>query len=885
VESKWYRFWEEKGYFAAEADAPGQSTCPRTGDVYCITIPPPNVTGSLHIGHALQHSVHDLLIRWRRMCGRLTLCVPGTDHASIAVHTVIEKEMAKEGITRHDLGREKFLERAWAWKEHYGGLILRQMKLLGCSYDWRRERFTMDEAYYAAVQKVFVEWYRKGWIYRGYRIVNWCPSCQTSLSDLEAPIVEQPGTLWFIHYPFVGENSKGVVVATTRPETMLGDTAVAVHPDDKRYQHLIGRKVLLPLMERELPIVGDEFVDPGFGTGAVKVTPAHDPNDYEIAQRHGLPQIAVIDKNARMTEAAGRYAGMDRYECRAAVLRDLTAQGLLVKTEEYPQARAPHCARCDTVLEPLSLEQWFVNMKPLAQKAIAAIEAGEVRYIPERYTAIALEWLRNIRDWNISRQLWWGQRIPAWRCTDCQQWTVELETPSRCQHCHGAHLEQDPDIFDTWFSSAIWPQTVLGWPAETPELAKFFPTSLLITARDILHLWVARMIMSSLDFLGKVPFHEVYVHPTILTWEGKRMSKSLGTGVDPLELIEEYGADATRFGLIYMCSITQDVRFTEERIEMARNFCNKLWNASRFVLMNLHDFQAGQVPLRTELFSLADRWILSRLHRTIARTNEALTNYNFDIAARGIYDFTWGDFCDWFIEMSKARLQSEQRALTQAVLYHVLETSLRLIHPFMPFITEGIWQSLTAKGERPAESLMITSYPAADNSFINPAAEQDMEVLTNVIRSIRNLRAELKLPPRQPAPVMVMTESDHARQLLLSEQAHITNLAQVEELTFLPPTASKPRHAISAVVSDASSGSPIEIFLSTHGVVDPLRERERIEKEIAQVRSRIEQTHERLQSDSFVTRAPANVVQKERDKLAELGERLERLEQRLASLQ
>jgi len=898
VEGRWYEFWQERSYFGADANAQGESTHPQTGDVYCITIPPPNVTGSLHIGHALQHSVHDLLIRWHRMQGRLTLCVPGTDHASIAVHTVLEKQLAKEGLSRHDLGRDKFLERAWAWKEHYGGLILQQMQLLGCSYDWRRERFTMDDRYSVAVQRVFVEWYRKGWIYRSYRIVNWCPSCQTSLSDLEAPIVDQPGSLWHIRYPLVGGNGEGVDVATTRPETMLGDTAVAVHPEDERYRALIGRKVILPFMERELPIVADDFVDPSFGTGAVKVTPAHDANDYEIGRRHNLPQVVVIDKNARMTEATNQYAGMDRYECREAVVRDLMERGLLVKTEDYPDAKVPRCARCDTVLEPLSLEQWFVDMKPLSAKAIEVIESQGVRYIPERYTHIALEWLRNIRDWNISRQLWWGQRIPAWRCADCEQWTVQIEPPSRCDQCNSESIEQDPDVFDTWFSSGIWPQAVLGWPDPSPELGKFFPTSLLITARDILHLWVARMIMSSLEFLDQVPFHDVYVHPTILTWEGKRMSKSLGTGVDPLELIEAYGADATRFGLLYMCSITQDVRFTEERVEMARNFCNKLWNASRFVLMNLE----GADPLRVQCdpggsesgvddLSLADRWILSRLNRTIRKTNEALSNYNFDIAARGIYDFIWGDFCDWYIEMSKARLQGEQRPTTQAVLYHVLETALRLAHPFMPFITEEIWQSLPNGKARATDSLMVARYPQANESTwtrsesgIDESAEAEMTTVMKVIRSIRNLRAELKLPPKQPVPVMVVVASPHSEQLLAREQAHITNLARVGALSFLAPDAPKPLNLLSAVVPDVSSGTDVGVFVSTEGLIDAERERERLEKEIAQTRSRVDQTRQRLQNSSFVERAPANVVQKEQNKVAELDERLRKLEDRLESV-
>lgn len=884
TESKWYALWEEKGYFGADADGPGDSTHPRTGNVYCITIPPPNVTGNLHMGHALNHSVHDLLIRWNRMQGKLTLCVPGTDHASIAVHTVLEKELAKEGTSRNELGREKFLERAWAWREHYGGVILKQMRLLGCSYDWPRERFTMDEHYNRAVQHVFVEWFHKGWVYRGYRIINWCPRCQTSLSDLEAPMVEQPGTLWHIRYPIKSGLESGIVVATTRPETMLGDTAVAVNPQDERYQHLIGKTAILPLMDREIPIVADEFVDREFGSGAVKVTPAHDPNDFEVGKRHGLPQVLVIGKDACMTAETKHYAGMDRYDCREAVVSDLAKLGLLVKGEDYPTAKLPRCARCDTVLEPLPLKQWFVDMNPMAQRAVEVIEAGKVRYIPERYTGIALEWLHNLRDWNISRQLWWGQRIPAWQCRDdnCAKWTVQVEPPTQCAHCGGNQLEQDPDVFDTWFSSGVWPQTVLGYPDDTPEMKKFFPTSLLITARDILHLWVARMIMSSLDFLDEIPFYDVYVHPTILNWEGRRMSKSLGTGVDPLDLINEYGADATRFGLLYMCSITQDVRFTEERIEMARNFCNKIWNASRFTLMNIEGF-APSAPHASSpsILPLADRWILSRLHRTIGAVSEALSNYNFDVASRAIYDFVWSEFCDWYIEMSKAALRSEGKALAQQTLAHVLETTLRMLHPFMPFLTEEIWQSLPNRQcltSGDAGSIMLSPYPESDASRFDDAGERQMQTLMEVIRSLRNLRAELKVPPGQKVVATLIADSEESQQLLEAEQVHIVNLAQSEPQVLRSRSAEKPTHAVSAVVED------IHVYISLEGLVDLDKERGRLEKEIEQITDRLDQTNQRLQSPNFTERAPAEVVQKERDKAAELEERISKLRNRLASL-
>ncbi|MCS6858932.1 MAG: valine--tRNA ligase [Abditibacteriales bacterium] len=898
VEDKWYAFWEKQGYFYADADGKPHDAHPQTGDVYCITIPPPNVTGSLHMGHALQHAVHDCLIRWNRMRGKLTLCVPGTDHASIAVHTKIEQQLAQEGTSRRALGREKFLERAWAWKEHYGGVILQQLRLLGCSYDWRRTRFTMDDHYYRAVQSVFVEWFKKGWAYRGYRICNWCPRCQTSLSDLEAPMGDAPGQLYHIRYPLAAPRASagddGIVVATTRPETMLGDTAVAVNPQDERYRHLIGKMVILPLMERAIPIIADDYVDPSFGTGAVKITPAHDPNDFEVGQRHNLPQVLVIGKDAHMTAEAKQYAGMERYECREAVVRDLRAQGYLVKVEDYPDAKVPRCARCDTVLEPLPLEQWFVHMKPMAARAIEAIESGKVRYVPERYTAIALEWLRHIRDWNISRQLWWGQRIPAWRCADCTQWTVQLETPTTCAHCGSAKIEQDPDVFDTWFSSGIWPQTVLGHPDDTPDLKTFFPTSLLITDRQILHLWVARMIMSSLDFLNEIPFHDVYVHPTILNWEGKRMSKSLGTGVDPLELIQEYGADATRFGLLYMCSITQDVRFTEERIEMARNFCNKIWNAARFALMHLETFQpVDQLPCQPADLPLAERWILSRYTRAIQSVTDALTSYNFDVAARALYDFIWGELCDWYLEMAKPALRSNDATTqqrTQQVLWTVLEGTLRLLHPFMPFLSEEIWQRLPkagvvhprqpdaggAGGSASASSLMVQPYPTPPMGWIDADAEMEMNLFMDTVRAVRNLRAEADVQTGKPVNITLLCHSDAARRLLESLSGYFSSLDTRATLTF-QSDGEKPHHALSAVVG------AVEVFLPLSGE-ELTKEIERLTKECDRLRNDIARKDKQLSNEHFLQRAPAAVVAKERARRSELAETLKKVEERLKML-
>jgi valyl-tRNA synthetase len=713
VEAHWYQFWLEHGYFHADVDP--------TRPAYCITIPPPNVTGELHMGHALQHSVHDLIIRWKRMQGFNALCLPGTDHASISTQMKVVQQLAREGLSRYDLGREKFVERCWEWTEKYGGAILNQLKSLGCSYDWRRIRFTLDPGYYRAVLTAFVHFYDRGWIYRGLRVVNWCPECQTTVSDLEVVHKTVESSLWRIRYP-AEDGGEGIIVATTRPETMLGDTAVAVSPKDERYQGRVGKRVVLPLVNRVIPIVADEFVDPEFGTGAVKVTPAHDPNDFDIGQRHALPSIIVIGKDGRMTAEAGAYAGLDRLEARQQIVATLEAEGLLVSLEPYSHSVGHH-DKCDTVVEPLAMEQWFMRMRELADLALQQIREGKVGFVPERFTGAEIQWLENIRDWNISRQLWWGQRIPVWTCSACGEVIVQVDPPETCTRCGKETLEQDPDVFDTWFSSALWPFATLGWPDTTPELEYFYPTDLMITGRDILYLWIARMMMCSGEFLGKEPFREVMVHPTVMTHEGKRMSKSLGTGIDPLELTAEYGTDATRFGLVYQCGGSQDIRFSRDRLEMSRNFCNKLWNASRFVLMNLGDRPREQVtgpPAVATDLPLADRWVLSRLERTVAAVNEALQTLAVDDAAQRIYNFVWDEFCDWYVELAKPRLMASSGPLpdeegpheesnpdVRGVLLYVLERTLRLAHPFMPFITEAIWQSLPGAGE----SLMIARYP------------------------------------------------------------------------------------------------------------------------------------------------------------------------------
>jgi valyl-tRNA synthetase len=857
VESRWYQYWMERGYFHADVDP--------ARPAYCITIPPPNVTGELHMGHALQHSIHDLIIRWKRMQGLNTLCLPGTDHASISTQIKVVQQLRSEGIDWRALGREKFLERCWQWTEKFGGAILSQLKSLGCSYDWRRTRFTLDDAYYRAVLTAFVHFYERGWVYRGLRVVNWCPTCQTTVSDLEVEHKMVDSHLWQIRYP-AEDGGEGVVVATTRPETMLGDTGVAVNPADDRYRDRAGARVRLPLMDRLIPIVADDFVDREFGTGAVKVTPAHDPNDFEIGQRHGLPSIVVIDKERRMTAEAGRFAGLEQTEARRQVVAALEEQGHLVGTEPY-QHSVGHHDKCGTRLEPLALEQWFVRMRELADLALKQIREGRVTFEPERFTAAEVQWLEKIRDWNVSRQLWWGQRIPVWTCDACGAEIVQVDAPETCTKCGGGALTQDPDVFDTWFSSALWPFATLGWPEETPELAYFYPTDLMITGRDILFLWIARMMYCSEEFMGQEPFRRVLVHPTVMNHEGKRMSKSLGTGIDPLELTAEYGTDATRFGLVYQCGGSQDIRFQRDRLEMSRNFCNKIWNASRFVLMNLPPGSASvppaSVPASSDL-ELADRWILSRLERAVAFVNEALERLAVDEAAQRIYAFIWDEFCDWYVELAKPRLtggDAEAAERVRGLLTTVLERSLRLAHPFMPFITEAIWQSLPGAGE----SIMIAPYPAAEEGRLDEAAEREMEQVMEVTRALRSLRAELGVPPSQPVEAAVIgTENGFA-------------VGYVESLARATVRRERPEGKALAALAGG-----LEVLLPVAGLMDLERERARLQSELAAVEKDLTRVNGKLGTPSFVERAPAEVVEKERRILAELNEKKAKLAERLA---
>ncbi|MFY9415827.1 MAG: valine--tRNA ligase, partial [bacterium] len=711
VEDKWYQYWMEGDYFRPTID-PEQ-------EPFTIVIPPPNVTGALHMGHALDNTIQDVLIRWKRMTGVPTLWLPGTDHAGIATQARVVESLAQEGLTPQDLGREKFLERTWQWKEQYGGRIIEQLKRLGASCDWSRERFTMDEGCSRAVREVFVSLFEKGLIYRGDYIVNWCPQCGTAISDIEVEHEEEEGKLWHFRYPLI-DGEGYVTVATTRPETILGDTAVAVHPEDERYRDLVGKKLVLPGVGRQIPIVADPYVDPEFGSGAVKVTPAHDPNDFLIGLRHGLEQVVVMAPDGTMNENAGKYQGMDRLECREALVADFDREGYLVKVEDHLHA-VGHCSRCDTTIEPLLSKQWFVRMKPLAEPALEAVRQGQIRFVPERFTKIYCDWLENIRDWCISRQLWWGHRIPVWYCQDCDEIIASREDLNQCPHC-GGEVEQDPDVLDTWFSSALWPFSTLGWPDDTEDLNYFYPTSVLVTGRDIIFFWVARMIFMGLEFMQEEPFREVLIHGLVLDSQGRKMSKSLGNGIDPLEVIEEYGADTLRFMLMTSTTPGNDMRFYWERVENCRNFANKIWNASRFALMNLTDFQPEGIEEDQLAYSMADRWILSRLNRTIARVTEELEEYQLGEAATTLYEFIWGEFCDWYIEMIKPRLYAKEdgegRRTSQYVLWKVLETTLRLLHPFMPFITEEIWQHLPHGGP----SICVAPWPEAGDT--DPAVEE-----------------------------------------------------------------------------------------------------------------------------------------------------------------
>ncbi len=865
VEDRLYRMWMDKGYFRAEVDW--------NKEPFCIVIPPPNITGQLHMGHAFDNTLQDILVRWKRMQGYATLWLPGTDHASIATEVKIEEKLAEEGLTKNDLGREEFLRRAWEWKEQYGGRITQQLKKLGSSLDWSRERFTMDEGCSRAVIEVFVRLYQKGLIYRGDRIINWCPDCKTALSDAEVEYEEEQGNLWYIRYP-IKDSDESIMVATTRPETMLGDTAVAVHPEDERYRHLIGKVAILPIMNREIPIIADEYVEREFGTGAVKITPAHDPNDFEVAARHDLPWICVIDEKGVMNHNAGKYQGMDRYEARKAIVEELKSLGLLERIETLKH-NVGHCYRCGTVVEPLISKQWFVKMKPLAEPAIKAVKEGKIKFVPERFEKIYFNWMENIKDWCISRQLWWGHRIPAYYCQDCGETMVERSAPEKCVKCGSTNIKQDEDVLDTWFSSALWPFSTLGWPDETEDLKYFYPTSVLVTGYDIIFFWVARMIFSGLEHMGDIPFRYVLIHGIVRDSEGRKMSKSLGNGIDPLEVIEKYGADALRLTLVTGNSPGNDMRFYWERVEASRNFCNKLWNAARFILMNMQN--SGIDKPRKGKLELPDRWIISRYNRLIKEVTDNLEKFELGIAVQKLYDFVWDEFCDWYIELAKPGLYSQDMELKESKLYtltYVLSNILKLLHPFMPFITEEIWQHLP---NRECDSIMVSSWPKAKEEEMDAEAEEQMIAVMNAIRSIRNIRAEMEVPPSRRAKVILVVNDDWM-DIFEKSTAYFEKLAWASEVVLKRDREGIPANAVSAVTDKA------QIFMPLEDLVDFEKEMERLLKEKANLEKELARVEGKLSNRNFVEKAPPAVVEEERKKKEKYQDMMAKVLSRIEAL-
>ncbi len=872
TEAKWYAYWQEKGFFTPpEADEQKKAT-------YTIVIPPPNVTGKLHLGHAWDGTLQDMLIRMKRMQGYAALWLPGMDHAGIATQARVEAKLKDEGKSRHDLGREKFLEVTWAWKEEYAALIRQQWSKLGLSVDYSRERFTLDEGLSKAVREVFVRLYEQGLIYRGKYIINWDPETQTALSDIEVEYKEVQGALYHMKYP-LADGSGHIEVATTRPETMLGDTAVAVHPDDERYQHLIGQKVKLPIVGREIEIIADKYVDREFGSGAVKITPAHDPNDFEIGQRHDLEQVLVMDESGKMNENAGKYQGLDRFECRKQIVHDLREEGILFKVEDHVH-NVGHSQRSGAVVEPYLSTQWFVKMKPLAKQAIRLQqeEGTKVHFVPERFEKIYLHWIENVRDWCISRQLWWGHRIPAWYTPNGDVIVARTEEEARkiAREKYGtAELKQDEDVLDTWFSSGLWPFSTMGWPEETEDMRRFYPTDCLVTGYDIIYFWVARMIFTSLEFTEQRPFRDVLIHGLIRDAEGRKMSKSLGNGVDPMDVIEKHGADALRFMLATGSSPGHDLRFHWEKVESARNFANKIWNASRFAIMNLKNFKVEDIRLDGEL-APPNRWILHRLNQTIADVTRLAEQYEFGEVGRILYSFIWDELCDWYIEMAKIPLygeDAEARKQTQSVLAHTLDQTLRLLHPFMPFITEEIWQHLPHEGE----SIMIASWPETNDQFHAPETEKEMGVIMDIVRSVRNIRAEVDVPLGKPVELLIKPAGERQQTMIRRNEKIIARLTNPEKLV-IDPNLSVPEKAMSAVVNGA------EVYLPLAGLIDIEQELARLEKELNRLNSEVERAEKKLTNPGFVSKAPEKVVNEERDKLRNYREQREQILARIEEM-
>lgn len=866
VEKKWYEFWEKNRYFHAETE-PGKKP-------FSIVIPPPNITGKLHMGHALDNTLQDILIRWHRMMGDNTLWMPGYDHAGLATQIKVEEVLKKEeGKTRFDLGREEFVKRVWAWKEEYGDRIINQLKCLGISCDWERKRFTMDEGCSRAVRETFVSLFEKGLIYKGTRITNWCVNCHTALSDIEVEHEDTPGHLWYVRYPVVGEEDTYLTIATTRPETIPGDTAVAVNPEDERYAKLIGKTLRLPILNREIPVIADSYVDTKFGTGAVKITPSHDPNDYEMGLRHNLPEIVVIGKDGVMTEEAGPFAGLERYECRKQIVARLKEEGYLVKIEEHSHA-VGHCQRCHNIVEPLVSTQWFVKMQPLVKAAVDCVTDGRTQFVPERFTKNYTGWMENIHDWCISRQIWWGHRIPVWYCDDCGEMSASRTDLEKCPKCGSTHIHQDEDALDTWFSSALWPFSTMGWPDNTELLKQFYPTSVLVTGYDIIFFWVARMLIMGMEFMKEIPFEKVFIHGLVRDSQGRKMSKSLGNGIDPLEVIEKYGADTLRFMLITGNTPGNDMRFYWERVEGTRNFANKIWNASRFALMNMegYDKDAELAP-----YTLADKWILSRLQDTVKDVTGLLERFELGEAGRAIYDFIWSEVCDWYIEIAKPRLYNKEAAAERATAQHVLATvlvsAMKLLHPYMPFITEEIYQCLPHE----AESIMISKWPVADESLVDPEAERGMNAIMDSIKAIRNMRAEVNANPGKKIPAIMLVSED-LREVVAHNDSYIKLLGGIDNLELRPLNGEKPENAMAAVVTG------IEVYLPLAGLIDVEKETQRLSKELAAMEKDLQRAGGKLNNAGFLAKAPEDVIAKERAKYEELSGKIEAVKKRMAYL-
>lgn len=868
LEDRIYQKWLDNKYFHAEVN--------KDKKPFTIVMPPPNVTGQLHMGHALDETMQDILIRFKRMQGYEALWQPGTDHAAIATEVKVIEKLKEQGIDKNEIGREEFLKHAWAWKEEYGGKIINQLKKLGASADWDRERFTMDEGCSKAVQEVFIKLYEKGYIYKGSRIINWCPVCQTSISDAEVEHEDQDGFFWHINYPVVGEEGQFVEIATTRPETLLGDTAVAVNPDDERYKHLIGKMLKLPLTDREIPVIADEYVDKEFGTGCVKITPAHDPNDFEVGKRHNLEEINIMNDDATINELGGKYAGMDRYEARKAMVEDLKEQGLLVKVVPHSHSVGTH-DRCGTTVEPMIKPQWFVRMKEMAQAAIDTLKEGNLTFVPERFDKTYLHWLENIRDWCISRQLWWGHRIPAYYCDECGETIVAREMPEKCPKCGCSHFHQDEDTLDTWFSSALWPFSTLGWPDKTPEMEYFYPTDVLVTGYDIIFFWVIRMVFSGLEQTGKTPFHHVLIHGLVRDSQGRKMSKSLGNGIDPLEVIDKYGADALRLTLITGNAPGNDMRFYWERVEASRNFANKVWNASRFIMMNL---EKAEVPGEMDLAELtgADKWILSKVNTLAKDVTENMDKYELGIAVQKVYDFIWEEFCDWYIEMVKPRLYSDTDSTKGAALWTlktVLGNALKLLHPYMPFITEEIYCTLHPE----EESIMISSWPVFKEEWNFANEEEAVEIIKEAVRSIRNVRTGMNVPPSKKAKVFVTAEDEKIRKIFENGEIFFAPLAHASQVIVQKDKTGIEDDAVSAVTAKAV------IYMPFAELVDVEKEIERLKKEEEKLTKELARVNGMLGNERFISKAPKAKVDEERAKLERYTAMMEQVKERLAQLQ